>query len=1065
MQHFEQHRYQAANGSHPGPVLPNRDFNVDLSSAFNAARNMTLLPPSNNETPSFTSEQYFANDTPLSQRAFDDSASIRSMRSSRSVQSMQPMTLQRPQSAQSYSSQRGFRHIPDSPLSIASLPVNVSASTNMHYRGLHQPMHHAHPPQIQRFHQPNPKQQFLSSYGGGGQNNFVPRRQGRQQTVSAHNTPKKRKPRSRSHSRGQRQRLHGQRQRAANAPRSRSRGVRSYGRPSQRSAYSKYHEDIPAEDVKSNFKVVVRCRPPLPRELQSPLGFGYVVRVDDTQKSIAISDGFCDAQISQTQPLSHNVHQFSFDYVYPETADQGQVYSTTARHSVLSTLSGYNASIIAYGQTSAGKTYTMEGFDSEQLRGIIPRAIEDIFNYIAEKASPTMRFLVRASYLQIYNEVISDLLKSDRTNLPIREDKKKGVYVSGLSEWVVRSCEEIYGLIKRGASVRATCATKLNEMSSRSHAIFIIIVEQNEIVAEQNNIKIGKLNLVDLAGSERVRISGAEGARLEESKNINQSLSALGNVISALTDNARQHIPYRDSKLTRILEDSLGGNCKTTMMAMISPALEHYSETVSTLKFANRAKNIQNIALINEDLDEKALLRKYEKELKRLKAALAEKNSNVVGKAELEKVEAQRNRAERDKMTAMQYLERISHDLEVEKHEKALLLQKLGAVTGSDYEEKLNEIETKRNCVEEDKAQVQRYKALLMKQRDIMIQLTSRLNDRDQSILALQEELDAYDNQQKIMENVLDQKTGKLKEQLSAQPQQPILFDASNEEPLNESYVNPFHSVEPRSPPPPNSKPTTVEEVKTESVDPRVAELRQELKEVHADKTSLEYLLRCRINDMVQREVDVSMKRQESELAEWRSKYENAEERRRNSEYLLELSKVGGKANVLQEQLTAILKKERSKVEERFHRKIQELKQMLLLKDQLHKSKDSDNKTVFAELKKLKNLHNKFSKFQQTLAQPNGTDGEGNGNGIMSIIKQENLSELVYDLKQLQSIETTGRSSKRQMLKQSIEQKIRLLVDNLTKKVLTQQNSNAENVKNDIIQAQQIINNSFDILN
>lgn len=274
------------------------------------------------------------------------------------------------------------------------------------------------------------------------------------------------------------------------------------------------------------------------------------------------------------------------------------------------------ATIFAYGQTGTGKTYTMEGFNSQEERGIIPRAIEQIFQHIRSSVSPRMRFLVRASYLQIYNEVISDLLKPERTNLNIREDKKKGVFVEGLSEWVVRSPAEIYGLMERGGTVRATGSTKMNYMSSRSHAVFIIIAEQSETtyVDDQGRelsseefqqllknrsqgdamrqletnvrqcFKVGKLNLVDLAGSERVRLTGATGQRLEESKKINQSLSALGNVIAALTDpRGRQHIPYRDSKLTRILEDSLGGNCKTTMMAMISPALEVSSPAIQLL--------------------------------------------------------------------------------------------------------------------------------------------------------------------------------------------------------------------------------------------------------------------------------------------------------------------------------------------------------------------------------------------------------------------------------------------------------------------------------------------------
>eukprot|EP01083_Nonionella_stella_P060713 158409_1 len=883
--------------------------------------------------------------------------------------------------------------IPDSPLSIHSQPIHREANHNYTQNNI----------------KSNKNQPFLSVH-----NAYRHR-----QIASANNTPmkrrqkkkKKRRLRSRSHTR--------------------SRASSSYA--SQRG------------DLSSNFKVVVRVRPPLQRELQSPLGFAYIVRVNEADKSIAISDGFGMEHSSHamTNNWSHNVHNFTFDSVYPDSADQCRVYETTAKHSVLSALEGYNASIIAYGQTSAGKTYTMEGFESERLRGIIPRAIEDIFNFIESKASPTMRFLVRASYLQIYNDVISDLLKSDRTNLQIREDKKKGVYVANLSEWVVRSCEEIYGLIQRGAAVRATCATNLNAISSRSHAIFMIIVEQNEITPNGNgeavnNIKIGKLNLVDLAGSERVRISGAEGQRLEESKNINQSLSALGNVISALTDSKRirRHIPYRDSKLTRILEDSLGGNCKTTMMAMVSPALEHYSETVSTLKFANRAKNIQNVAVINQDLNEKALLRKYAKELKRLKAELAAKSENVVDKSKWIELQEQKNKAERDKMTAIQYLQKMSHDLEREKGEKQQLMKQM--------EEMNSRIVTNCDAMEttnhQDKAQVERYKELLLKQRDIMIQLTSRLNNRDQSILALQEELDAYDDQQTMMENVLDQKTVKLINNINnmeietksvhAAQSIPVVFNASNDEPMcgGDDYVNPFHATKQAAAAP-----------------------------------SLEYLLRSRINDMVQKEVEMKLHQQEHQLEEWRCKYENAEERRRNSEYLLELSKVGGKANVLHEQLKLILHKERSKVEEKFHHKINELKQQLnSYQNKQTTNKTIDNKSVFAELKKLKNLHNQFSKMQQKTINQTEKETEKD---ITHILKNENLSDLVLDLKKLQNIENSV-PQKREHLKQSIESRVRSLVENLTAQVINQQNGEAQTIiNNEIIQAQQIINTSFALLN
>lgn len=323
-------------------------------------------------------------------------------------------------------------------------------------------------------------------------------------------------------------------------------------------------------------------------------------------------------------------------------------------------------------------------------------------------------------------------------------------------------------------------------------------------------VQVGKLNLVDLAGSERVALSGASGQRLEESKQINKSLSALGNVISALTElKGRQHIPYRDSKLTRMLEDSLGGNCKTTMMAMVSPALEAMVETISTLKFANRAKNIKNEAKVNEDLDQKSLLRKYERELKQLRSELEERSKNVVDKRRLLELDEHRRRAEADKMAAIRALEAKSLEFMHEKEEKKRLELRIKALTGQmirgekgvydntsaqsltplhhgmesvdggspslhivmkaqqeqlreEYEGKLAELERERESVVEEKAQVDRYKQLLLKQRDIMIALTQRLVERDEQIVALQDELDAYDQHHKELEEKLDEKTAML---------------------------------------------------------------------------------------------------------------------------------------------------------------------------------------------------------------------------------------------------------------------------------------------------------------
>lgn len=316
-----------------------------------------------------------------------------------------------------------------------------------------------------------------------------------------------------------------------------------------------------------------------------------------------------------------------------------------------------------------------------------------------------------------------------------------------------------------------------------------------------------------------MRLSGATGQRLEESKQINRSLSALGNVIAALTEakyfflsrngltcsRGRQHIPYRDSKLTRILEDSLGGNCKTTMMAMLSPALEAMQETLSTLKFANRAKNIKNEARVNEDLDQKSLLRKYERELKKLRAELDEKSRNVVDKRRLLELEEQRKRAEADKMAAIRALEARSREFMVEKEEKKKLEQRIAMLMGQmirgeryggpspggnasgtgegddptgaemqvlmkeqqerlrkEYEVKLADLERERETIIEEKAQVDRYKQLLLKQRDIMIALTQRLVERDEQIMALQDELDVYDRHHKELEEKLDEKTAYL---------------------------------------------------------------------------------------------------------------------------------------------------------------------------------------------------------------------------------------------------------------------------------------------------------------
>jgi kinesin family member 5 len=264
-------------------------------------------------------------------------------------------------------------------------------------------------------------------------------------------------------------------------------------------------------------------------------------------------------------------------------------------------MDGYNATIFAYGQTSSGKTYTMEGasIDDPQLRGIIPRTATEIFNNVMA-ADENIEFIVKVSYIEIYMERIRDLLDphKSKVNLQVREDTQRGIFVEGMTEISVTSDDELLSTMRDGAANRAVAATGMNEGSSRSHSVFMVTLVQRNLVNQAN--KAGKLYLVDLAGSEMVRKTGASGKQLEEAKTINKSLSALGNVINALTESSATHIPYRDSKLTRVLQESLGGNSKTNLIINVSPSSYNTSETLSTLRFGNRAKSIKNKAVVNE---------------------------------------------------------------------------------------------------------------------------------------------------------------------------------------------------------------------------------------------------------------------------------------------------------------------------------------------------------------------------------------------------------------------------------------------------------------------------------
>ncbi|XP_054613540.1 centromere-associated protein E isoform X7 [Dunckerocampus dactyliophorus] len=362
----------------------------------------------------------------------------------------------------------------------------------------------------------------------------------------------------------------------------------------------------------SAVKVCVRVRPTIEREENVPSETAAPVQLfwkADKNSIYQIDDG-------------NSTKSFSYDRVFTVEETTNQLYQAIAKPLVVSTVEGYNGTIFAYGQTSSGKTFTMMG--SDHAPGVIPLAVEDVFNTI--KNCPNKKFLLRVSYMEIYNETVTDLLVDSwkRKPLEVRETINKNIYVADLTEEVVKSPAQALAWIRKGEKNRHYEKTKMNQRSSRSHTIFRMILE-SEINAD-GAVIVSHLNLVDLAGSERASQTGAEGTRFKEGCNINRSLFTLGQVIKKLSEESQRGFTnYRDSKLTRILQNSLGGNAKTVIICTITAAA--LDETLSTLQFASTAKKMKNDPHVTEVSDDGALLKRYRNEIVELKRRLHEVSS------------------------------------------------------------------------------------------------------------------------------------------------------------------------------------------------------------------------------------------------------------------------------------------------------------------------------------------------------------------------------------------------------------------------------------------------------
>lgn len=487
--------------------------------------------------------------------------------------------------------------------------------------------------------------------------------------------------------------------------------------------------------TRESVKVAVRVRPLSSKEIKE--GFNTIVRMDKKRSCVYVKN-------PQGEEL-----QYTYDYVYPADTRQEEIYENTAAPIVAGCLEGFNGTIFAYGQTGTGKTYTMDGIAEEpEKRGIVPRAFEHIYDFATANAE-THKVSVSVQYVELYNEEIRDLLLSSKeTPVPLKlhEHPQKGFIIDGVKSMVANSFEEILKIQKVGFKHRKTRKTAMNDESSRSHSILTLVIETLTEIDGSQHIRQGRLNLVDLAGSERVKKTKVEGDGLVEAASINYALMVLGNCISALTtkSSGKVHIPYRDSALTKILRDSLGGNARTLMIANIGPAEYNFVETISTLRYAERAKKIENKPSVNMDPKD-ALLLELQQEMQKLQEQV--KGGPIKMSPEQLKMMEEQLENERKKLSESNTLE----EAEKEKLKK--------------------ELEHKRRKIDREKEKLEKHQKKLEELSKYLVggqtSLVQRTKEQDEEIQRAKENMAKRAEKQKEIEEELSKKKKRQKEMIA----------------------------------------------------------------------------------------------------------------------------------------------------------------------------------------------------------------------------------------------------------------------------------------------------------